>query len=184
MLAQRNNVQLANTLSPLTGPAIAQKVFGLGVLGMAVSTIIVLMLMNGFAFRELFGKPDCKKVHLIGCAVSGLGGFAGAFLWGNPDARAALAVPTSVIGGSMIPIAYFTFFLMMNSKTLLGESMPTGGRRLWWNSLMATSTIIATSGSIWVLSNKGTPGKVGIAILVTLFVVGLVSFFRKNSVKA
>jgi hypothetical protein len=35
-----------------------------------------------------------------------------------------------------------------------------------------------------VLSNKGTPGKVGIAILVTLFVVGLVSFFRKNSVKA
>jgi Mn2+/Fe2+ NRAMP family transporter len=184
MLAQRNNLQLANTLSPLTGPAIAQKVFGLGVLGMAVSTIIVLMLMNGFAFREIFGQPDNRTVHLIGCAVSGLGGFAGAFLWGNPDARAALAVPTSVIGGSMIPIAYFTFFLMMNSKTLLGDSMPTGGRRLWWNSLMATSTIIATSGSIWVLSNKGTPGKVGITILVTLFVVGLVSFFRKNSVKA
>ena len=184
MLAQRNNVQLANTLNPLTGPTIAQKVFGLGVLGMAVSTIIVLMLMNGFAFREMFGKPDSQTVHLLGCAVSGLGGFAGAFLWGNPDARAALAVPTSVIGGSMIPIAYFTFFLMMNSKTLLGDSMPTGGRRLWWNSLMATSTIIATSGSIWVLSNKGTPGKIGIAILVTLFVVGLVSFFRKNSVRA
>jgi Mn2+/Fe2+ NRAMP family transporter len=184
MLAQRNNVQLANTLNPLTGPTIAQKVFGLGVLGMAVSTIIVLMLMNGFVFREMFGKPDSQTVHLLGCAVSGIGGFAGAFLWGNPDARAALAVPTSVIGGSMIPIAYFTFFLMMNSKTLLGDSMPTGGRRIWWNCLMATSTIIATSGSIWVLSNKGTPGMIGITILVTLFVLGLVGFFRKNSVKA
>ena len=184
MLAQRNNVQLANTLNPLTGPTIAQKVFGLGVLGMAVSTIIVLMLMNGFAFREMFGQSDSRTVHLLGCVVSGLGGFAGAFLWGNPDARAALAVPTSVIGGSMIPIAYFTFFLMMNCKKLLGDSMPTGGRRIWWNSLMATSTIIATSGSIWVLSNKGTPGKVGIAILVTLFIVGLAGFIRKNSAKA
>lgn len=184
MLAQRNNVQLANTLNPLTGPTIAQKVFGLGVLGMAVSTIIVLMLMNGFAFREFFGQTESKTVHLLGCAVSGLGGFVGAFLWGNPDARAALAVPTSVIGGSMIPIAYFTFFLMMNCKTLLGDSMPTGGRRIWWNSLMASSTIIATSGSIWVLSNKGTPGLIGIAILATLFVVGLAGFFRKNSTKA
>jgi hypothetical protein len=73
---------------------------------------------------------------------------------------------------------------MMNSKTLLGDSMPTGGRRIWWNCLMATSTIIATSGSIWVLSNKGTPGMIGITILVTLFVLGLVGFFRKNSVKA
>lgn len=180
MLAQRGNLQLASTLTPLTGPTIAQKVFGLGVVGMAVSTIIVLMLMNGFAFCEMFGRPGHRTIHMLGCAVSGLGGFAGAFLWSNPDARAALAVPTSVIGGSMIPIAYFTFFLMMNSRPLLGESLPTGGRRLWWNALMITATAIVTVGSIWVLSAKGTPGYIGIGILAVLFILGLVGFFTKN----
>ncbi len=184
MLAQRNNIQLASTLTPLTGPTIAQQVFGFGVLGMAVSTIIVLMLMNGFAFCEIFGRPGNRSVHMLGCAVSGLGGFAGAFLWGNPDARAALAVPTSVLGGSMIPIAYFTFFLMMNSRTLLGPDLPAGGRRIWWNALMVAATGIATFGSVWVLSSKGTPGQIGIGILTTLFIVGTVGFFRKNSLKA
>lgn len=184
MLAERGNIQLANTLTPLTGPGIAQKVFGLGVMGMALSTIIVLMLMNGFAISEMFGKPGNRAVHLIGCAISGLGGFTGAFIWSNPDARAALAVPTSVIGGSMIPIAYFTFFLMMNSRTLLGDNLPKGGRRLWWNFLMATATGIATFGSVWVLSSKGTPGYIGIAILTVLFVVGLIGFFSKNRLKA
>lgn len=180
MLAQRGNIQLATTLAPLTGPGIAQKVFGLGVLGMAVSTIIVLMLMNGFALTEMLGKSGDRKIHLIGCAISGLGGFAGAFLWGNPDARAALAVPTSVIGGSMIPIAYFTFLLMMNSKPLLGTDMPAGGARIRWNILMITATGIATGGSIWALSAKGVPGYIGLAILATLAILGTVGFIKKN----
>jgi Mn2+/Fe2+ NRAMP family transporter len=180
MLAQRGNIQLATTLAPLTGPGIAQKVFGLGVLGMAVSTIIVLMLMNGFALTEMLGKSGDRKIHLIGCAISGIGGFAGAFLWGNPDARAALAVPTSVIGGSMIPIAYFTFLLMMNSKPLLGADMPSGSARIRWNILMITATGIATGGSIWALSAKGVPGYIGLAILATLAILGTVGFIKKN----
>jgi len=180
MLAQRGNIQLATTLAPLTGPGIAQKVFGLGVLGMAVSTIIVLMLMNGFALTEMLGRSGDRKIHLIGCAISGIGGFAGAFLWGNPDARAALAVPTSVIGGSMIPIAYFTFLLMMNSKHLLGADLPSGGARIRWNILMITATGIATGGSIWALSAKGIPGYIGLAILATLAILGTVGFLKKN----
>jgi Mn2+/Fe2+ NRAMP family transporter len=180
MLAQRGNIQLATTLAPLTGPGIAQKVFGLGVLGMAVSTIIVLMLMNGFALTEMLGRSGDRKIHLIGCAISGIGGFAGAFLWGNPDARAALAVPTSVIGGSMIPIAYFTFLLMMNSKPLLGADLPSGAARIRWNILMITATGIATGGSIWALSAKGVPGYIGLAILATLAILGTVGFLKKN----
>jgi len=180
MLAQRGNIQLAATLTPLTGPAIAQKVFGFGVLGMALSTIIVLMLMNGFALTEMLGRPGNRGIHLLGCAISGIGGFAGAFLWGNPDARAALAVPTSVIGGSMIPIAYFTFLLMMNSKTLLGADMPTGIRRIRWNILMIIATGIATAGSIWVLSAKGTPGMIGLGILGILAILGTLGFITKN----
>jgi hypothetical protein len=49
---------------------------------------------------------------------------------------------------------------------------------------MATATSIATFGSVWVLSSKGTPGYIGIAILTVLFVVGLIGFFSKNRLKA
>ncbi len=55
MIAERDNLALAKTLEPLVGQTISQKVFGLGVLGMALSTIIILMVINGFAFCEMIG---------------------------------------------------------------------------------------------------------------------------------
>ncbi|WP_193214018.1 divalent metal cation transporter [Luteolibacter marinus] len=189
MLVKRDNFQLATTLKPLAGETVSQKIFGFGVLGMAVSTIIILMLMNGLAFQELFGRPGNKPVHFLGCAVSGLAGASGPFIW-TGAAAAALAIPTSVIGGSLIPIAYFTFFLMMNSRKVLGENRPKGGKRILWNALMATATGIATFGSLWVLKSKanfeswkGMIPAAGIAILILLFVVGTLSFIR-NEAKA
>ena len=186
MLVKRDNFQLATALEPLAGKVIAQKIFGFGVLGMALSTIIILMLMNGLAFQEMFGRLGNKRIHYVGCAVSGIAGATGPFIWGGA-AAAALAIPTSVIGGSLIPIAYFTFFLMMNSKNVLGDAMPTGGKRIVWNVLMGLATSIATFGSVWVLSGKahfqswkGMIPAFGLGLLLVLFVVGLVSFIRNE----
>ncbi len=181
MLATRDNMNLASALEPLTGNAIAQVVFGIGVLGMAVSTIIILMLINGFTLCEMLGRPNHRGIHFIGTLIAGLGGFLGPlYFWANATSKAALAVPTSVIGGAMIPIAYFTFLLLMNSSSLLGDARPRGAQAVKWNVLMAIATIIATGGSIWVLLGKGTPGMIGIGVLVTLFVLGLVGFLGKN----
>ena len=44
------------------------------------------------------------------------------FIWVG-KAKFWLAVPTSVFGMTLIPIAYCNFFLMMNSKSLLGENL-------------------------------------------------------------
>ena len=148
---------------------------------MAVSTIIILMLINGFTLCEMLNRPNHKGIHFIGTVIAGLGGFLGPlYFWSDASSKAALAVPTSVIAGAMIPIAYFTFFLLMNSSSLLGAARPRGGRAVRWNLLMALSTIIATAGSVWVLLGKGAPGKIGIAILVILFILGLVGFLSKN----
>lgn len=186
MLVKRDNFQLANSLEPFAGEVIAQKIFGIGVLGMAISTIIILMLINGMAFKELVNKPDSKQAHFAGCAVSGLAGMSGPFIW-KGAAAAALAVPTSVIGGSLIPIAYLTFFLLMNSKKVLGENRPSGRARIIWNTLMVFATSIATFGSVWVLQGKanfnGWQGMIpaaGLLLLVVLFVVGIVSFLKKE----
>lgn len=189
MLANRDNFNLANALAPLAGDFIAQFVFGVGVLGMALSTIIILMLINGFAFCELFGAPDNRVVHLLGCLIAGLGGIAGPFIWGNADAKAALAIPTSVIGGALIPIAYYTFFLMMNSRRILGDNMPRGFGWAFGNTLMMIATSIATFASVWVLWGKAnSPDKLlswiatgGLAMLGILFVVGTMGFLAKNT---
>jgi len=197
MLRKRDAGALAVTLKPFAGEVIAQKIFGLGVLGMALSTIIILMLMNGLAFQEVFSKPSegadtvtspqkKKTLYFIGCGLSGLSGIMFPFFWSG-DSKAALAIPTSVIGGSLIPIAYFTFLLMMNSKKILGDSRPQGAQRIIWNTLMIAATTIATLGSVWVLLGKASSptwissvAKFGLGFLCVLFAVGLFSFLKNE----
>lgn len=186
MLVKRDNFQLATALEPLAGKVLSQKVFGLGVVGMAISTIIILMLMNGLAFQELFGQRDSKSIHFLGCALAGVAGFFGPFIW-TGAAAAALAIPTSVIGGSLIPIAYFTFLLLMNSKKVLGEHRPKGRARVFWNALMGFATGVATFGSVWVLWGKahfenwkGVIPAAGLVLLVVLFIIGMLSFIKNE----
>jgi len=202
MIANRDNFNLANSLQPLAGDFVAQKVFGFGVLAMAISTIIILMLINGFAFCELFGSPGNRGIHLLGCIVAGVGGMLGPFLW-TGDAKAALAIPTSVIGTAMIPIAYYTFFLVMNSRSILGDHMPRGISRVVWNVLMLLATAAGTFAAVWGLMGKagiikhmdtGNPwgsyfetltwkGWIpfgGLIVLALLFVVGTLGFIINN----
>ena len=180
MITGRDNLALAKTLEPLVGEAIAQKVFGIGVLGMAVSTIIILMVINGFAFCEMIGADSDGPMHRIGALIPAVG-VLGPFYWAA--AAPALATPTSVIGGAMLPIAYMTFLLLMNSRKTLGASMPTGSSRVCWNLLMIPATAIAGFGSVWGMYGKnlyGFPiGNVGIAALVMLLIVGVTSFVQK-----
>ena len=155
MLAERDNLALAKTLEPLVGAQVSQKLFGVGVLGMALSTIIILMLINGFAFCEMIGAPAEGNMHRVGSMIPAVG-VLGPFVWGA--AAPALATPTSVIGGAMLPIAYLSFLLLMNSKSLLGDAMPTGFNRLRWNLLMGFATLVATFGSVWGMMDKKLGG--------------------------
>lgn len=181
MLAERDNLALAKTLAPLVGNEISQKLFGIGVLGMALSTIIILMLINGFVVCEMVGQPDNTAVHRLGSLIPGLG-ILGPFYWSQ--AAPALATPTSVFAGAMLPIAYLAFLLLMNSRKVLGDAMPTGAQRVRWNIAMSLATGVAAFGSIWGLMNKtyeGFPiGKVAIAALFVLLALGVSSFVAKN----
>ncbi|MBB5352200.1 Mn2+/Fe2+ NRAMP family transporter [Haloferula luteola] len=197
MLVKRDANALAITLEPFAGPVISQKIFGIGVLGMALSTIVILMLMNGTAFMEAFSSPHDapsletepareRAIFFLGCALSGISGCLFPLFW-NGASKAALAVPTSVIGGSLIPIAYFTFLLMMNSRQILGHERPTGRRRWVWNALMIPATAIATGGSVWVLWGKTQAtnweryfGWGGLLFLGLLFLIGTLGFLRNE----
>jgi phage-related holin len=152
MLVKRDAKHMAAALAPLTGPVVANYVFGFGVLAMALSTITILMLISGFTFCEVFGFPQSGMYHRIGCLLPAIG-VLGPFVW-KGDVALWLAVPTSVFGMALLPIAYFTFFLLMNNRAVLGDDMPKGISRLIWNTLMGIACGLATVGAGWAIWSK------------------------------
>jgi len=148
MLVKRDNFNLADALAPLTGEGVAQYIFGLGVMGLGLSAATILMSINGLCFCEMLGKAPGGWIQRIGMLMVSVGAI-GAIFWKQPAPW--LAIATSAFCSVLLPIAYFTFLIMMNSKGLLGDSMPTGARRVLWNVLMVFATAAATFVSLWSL---------------------------------
>ena len=178
ILVNRDAFNLADTLTPLTGPVIAQYVFGLGVMGMAMSAATMLMTINGLCFCELLGRPPRGWTQKFGSLMVSVGAL-GPFFW--KDAMPWLAVPTSVFAMVLLPIAYFAFFLLMNQKSFLGENMPIGVKRILWNVLMALAAGAASFGSVWSLWSK-LQWK-GIGLLVGFIVLCIVVHFVRPKSK-
>jgi hypothetical protein len=148
MLVKRDNFNLANTLTPLTGRTVAQYLFGLGVMGLGLSAATILMSINGLCLCEMLGKPAGGWTQRIGSLIVGVGAI-GAIFWRQPAPW--LAIATSAFCSVLLPIAYVTFLIMMNTKSFLGTSMPTGARRMLWNVLMLFATAAASFVSVWSL---------------------------------
>lgn len=180
-LVRRNAFELSRALAPLLGPKIANLIFGIGVLAMGFSTIVILMLINGYAFCELVGAPQGGKAHLVGCIVAGLAGASWPLLWDGP-AKLWLAILTSSFGMMLLPIAYFTFLMMMNSKSLLGDEKPQGVKMLLWNILMIISVLgaLAAAGTaIWDKASHPTAGPLVMAVSVLYLALVVIGFIVK-----
>jgi len=178
-IAKRDAKQLASALTPLVGDKASQLIFGVGIFAMALSTMIVHMLMNGFAISQAVGKPEAQKPFLIGAALPAITASLAPLLWAGSN-KTAMAVPASVIATTLLPIAYLIFVLLMNSKRTLGEEKLTGKKLTIINILMLIGLFLAGFASVWALLSKGTPGLYGLAALIALAVIGLVSFSLKN----
>lgn len=178
MLVKRDAFGLANSLAPLTGRVYAHIVFGIGVVGMAVSTIIILMLINGFVICEILDVPSSGKAYLAG-ALMPLAGILGPFIWRGGKAQFWLAVPTSNIAFVLLPFAYLSFAFLLNSRKLLGDAMPTGKARWIWNLLVFPSAILASLGSVWKLWNG--LGRLGIGLLIAVLVLAALLHRRKGN---
>ena len=146
---------------------------------MAISTVIILMLISGFTFCEMFGLEPRGNAHRAGALFAGVVGFFGPFIW-QGDAKFWLAVPTSNFGMALLPIAYWTFFLMMNSKGLLGEHRPRGRKRVIWNTLMILSASTATS----LATLQKNLGALGPQLMGGFLLLALVVHFLRSKPKA
>ena len=171
-LVKRDAHVLAHSLKPFLGSFFADVIFGIGVLGMALSTITLLMLISGLVVCEVLGLPPTGKAFRLGTLAAATG-VLGPFLWSK--AAFWLAVPTSVFGFMLLPIAYLTFLLLMNQKSLLGDERPKGGRRVTWNVFMGISATIATCASLYMVWHKA--GYLGIGAVVAFTLAAIVAHF-------
>src|SRR5690606_33679486 len=118
--------------------------------------------------------------HRLGCLAAATGAL-GPFIWDQAAFR--LAVYVSAFGLMLLPIAYLSFFFLMNRRPLLKEEMPRGLSRLAWNSLMFVAAGIATVSSVFVVWNKLGWGGIGayIAFIALALIVGIARKLRPSN---
>ncbi len=170
MLLNRSNRQFAGSLEALVGPNVAHLVFGIGVLGMALSTISVIMVISGFVICEMFKFP-LGGIHFKLGSLLAATGVLWPLLW-TGSSKAYLAVPAFVFGYTLIPVAFLAFFLMMNSRKLLGESFPTGRSRIIWNVLMGITLLVTGTASIATAWGKSISVAGALLPIGKIFIIG------------
>ena len=115
---------LAVVLGAVIGPVAGRLLFDLGMVAMALSTITLHMLVCGFVAMEWFGLPFGSARQRLFTLLPIPGALAPLF-WG--DYAVFLAVPTTIVCGAMLPIAYLGFLRLQRSREYLGADRP-GGR--------------------------------------------------------
>ena len=179
MLVRRDSFDLARSLEPLIGDRFSQIIFGIGVLGMGLSSAIIIMIINGFVVCEMLSRPGNVWLFRAGAILPCIGAMFGPFFW--REASFYLIVPVSVLGMVLLPIAYISFIWLMNSAKTLGTSMPKGGKRILWNVLMGIATSLATMGSLWSVWDKAQWRCIGaFATFIELILIGVAIRRRKT----
>jgi len=147
-------VDAAKSLGTLVGPLWGRVFFDLGLLGMLLTTITLHMVCSGLACSEMFGL----RVGSTGYRIATLlptPGVLGSVFWGSISVW--LAVPTSLIAGALLPIAYIGFIRLQASRAYLGDDRPRGVLGKVWILAMGAGTAIL----VWFLVSsawKDLPG--------------------------
>jgi len=117
---------------------------GLGMFAIGFSTIITHMLASGFIGCELFGFEYQGKPKFWFSMLPAIGviGVLIPFPWYAAVTASSLAAP-------LMPVAVVGFIILLNSESYMGDAMPRGGKRLFWNASLCAAVIIMC-GAAWL----------------------------------
>jgi len=130
------------------GIVLSRIVFGLGVIGMSLSTITVHMLMCGFAACELFGIEPGGWKYKLACLFP-IPAASGVIIWKYMGPW--IAVRASAVCGLLLPFAYIIFFILNNSKKYLGADKHTGLKAVIWNTGMFAALLASVASVCYYL---------------------------------
>jgi hypothetical protein len=66
-----------------------------------------------------------------------------------------LAIPTNIVCGLFLPLAYLGFILLQRNRSYLGDDTPSGGKGRAWLGAMVFATLILTAFLGWTIISKG-----------------------------
>lgn len=107
---KRNTAAFAASLKTVFDGQAGTFIFGVGVFFIALSTVLVHMLINGYALEVGFGIP--RKIGSLLPMIA----VVGPFFWG--ELSAYLVIPTAMIGLMLMPVALWGFLLLGRMKSL------------------------------------------------------------------
>lgn len=126
VVAQKSAIgELGRVLGDVIGPVAGRVMFDVGMVAMALSTITLHMVVCGFVASEWFGWRVGSTKHRLGMLLPIPGALA-PFFWS--EYAVWLAVPTTIVCGAMLPIAYLGFLLLQTNRSYLGADRPRGWR--------------------------------------------------------
>lgn len=139
-------VQAAQVLAEGVGPFAGRLVFGLGVLGMALSSITLQMLTCGFVGVELLGLTVGSWPHRMATWLP-VPGVLGCVYWS--DIAVWVAVPTNIVCGLFLPATYLGFCVLQRSHAYLGDDRPAGVSGGVWFAAMVGVTLFLSVFLAW-----------------------------------
>ena len=183
--------QFATTLKLLLGKDYEQYsdlIFGIGALAMGFSTIVILSLINSLAFSEIAGAPNSYAAKFFGALVAIICGFLWFFAW-QGESKTWLVVLAGTFGAILLPIAYISFFALMNNSRLLGASRPVGLSAVVWNVLMfigVVGALIQAGAAIETQLDKAAGPYVvgGVVVFALLAIIGFSATRNHREVSA
>jgi Mn2+/Fe2+ NRAMP family transporter len=132
-------VEAAKSLGSLLGPVLGRVLFDLGLLGMLLTTITLHMVCTGLACAEMFDLRIGSRGYRLATLLPAPG-VLGSLFWTKMSVY--LAVPTSIIAGAMLPLAYCGFLALQRSKAYLGADRPTGWRGGLWQFGLVVAIVV------------------------------------------
>lgn len=132
-------IDAAATLGGLLGPVWGRVLFDLGLLAMLLTTITMHMVSSGLACAEMFGLRIGSAGYRVAVMLP-TPGVLGSLFWSQ--LKLWINVPTSIVAGCLLPLAYVGFLRLQTNAAYLGADRPTGWKGALWLAAMGLATLV------------------------------------------
>lgn len=184
LLVGRTVKQWILSISQLGGTFLQFLLCGI-VLAISLSTVVILMIVNGHLVCEIFDKPHKGFPFQVGSLLLGVSGIA-PFIWS--DQNIEVNDPTYIISLSVLPFALISFILILNNVDIMGSRRPMGMSRFSLNLPILLSIFLLSSCSFYLTWNENwhsiAVGKIILCFIGLLLLAGYFSLkLKKLSLK-
>ena len=164
-----------------TGGTYFTYLLGFTIFAITLSTIVILMIINGHLVCEVLGKPHKGPAFQSGSLLLAIASI-GPFVWSDQDNW--VSDPTYFISLAILPFALLSFALVLNNPSIMGRMRPNGMGGYFINAGIILSFVFLGSSSFYLVWNEywdSFPiGQVLLSLIGVLLLIGHFSLRTKK----